>query len=137
MGGSTIRRTRPLGSLALLVVVVSFLLGACGSESVAGDPEAGRLLFETPMEEIIFRDSCATCHTLDGVDGEFAPSLAGISERAGSRVDEMSAVEYLRESILVPGAFRVDGWLQIMSTQYGNFLTESEIDDLVAFLLTQ
>jgi len=82
-------------------------------------------------------ESCSNCHSLDGVDSEVAPSLAGVGERAETRASGMSAAEYLMESIVDPVAYRVEGWQPLMSGQYGNALTESELDDLVAFLLTQ
>ncbi len=119
------------------VVVLAALIAGCSSESVPGDPRAGLVRFETPVEEIIPFESCAGCHSLDGVDGEVAPSLSGVGERAKTRVSGMSAAEYLKESIVDPRAYRAEGWQPLMSGQYGTVLTESEIDNLVAFLLTQ
>ncbi len=48
-----------------------------------------------------------------------------------------SAEEFLRESILNPDAVVTEGFTPgVMYQNYGNDLTEQEIDDLVAFLLT-
>ncbi len=48
---------------------------------------------------------------------------------------ELSAVEYLRQSIMDPGAYLVEGFEDKMPDITG--LSEEDIDDLVAFLLTQ
>ena len=134
-----------LFALCLLALV---LLAACGGGEAAasvdphdiGDPENGRLIFENGNDVVT---ECALCHTLDGVDTEQAngrrrvPSLKGISERAGERVPGMSAVDYIRESILDPDAFVADGYTDSMYSGYQWGLTEEELNDVIAFLLTQ
>ena len=48
-----------------------------------------------------------------------------------------SAAEYLRESILDPNAFVVPGFAPgVMYQAYSSTLTDGEVADLVAFLLT-
>ena len=84
---------------------------------------------------------CSFCHTLDGsekVATARAPSWQGISGRAGDRVPGLSAEEYLRESIVDPAAYIVDGYLpDSMPKGFKILLSEEDIDSLVAFLLTQ
>ncbi len=80
--------------------------------------------------------SCSTCHSLDGVDG-FAPSLLGISQVAGDRIDGLSDIEYLRQSITDPLSFFAGEWQATMPYQYADVLTDDQVDDLVAFLLTK
>jgi hypothetical protein len=63
--------------------------------------------------------------------------MLGISERAEDRVAELSAEEYIRQSILQPKSFIVEGYNNRMSTVPAMLLSEEEVDDLVAFLLTQ
>ncbi len=65
------------------------------------------------------------------------PSFQGISKRAGDRVPGLSAVEYLRQSIVDPSAYVVEGFVDIMPISIGFLLSEEDIDNLVAFLLTQ
>lgn len=128
--------------IALLGVVT--LLVACGGEAMIdpleiGDPESGQQIFENGTE-IVSRE-CAGCHSLDGVDIESGshkyPTLLGISERAGDRLPEMSTVEYLRQSILDPAAYIVEGYEDRMEKGYKYGLSENEVNDLIAFLLTQ
>jgi hypothetical protein len=76
------------------------------------------------------------CHSLDG-SADAGPSFQGISERAGERVPDLSAVEYLRQSIVDPSAYVVEGFDDIMPKGYRILLSEEDIDDLVALLLTQ
>ena len=66
------------------------------------------------------------------------PSHAGVGNRAGRTVDGLNAEEYLRQSIINPNAFVVSGFAEgIMYQNYAEVLSDSEIDDLVAFLLGQ
>ncbi|NJL56335.1 cytochrome c [bacterium] len=81
---------------------------------------------------------CSTCHhTAAGQYGfSIGPNLAGVAERAGTRVAGMSAAEYLRQSILEPHDYVVSGYRDIMYPDYSVQLTEQAIEDLIAYLLT-
>ena len=78
---------------------------------------------------------CSACHSLDGTV-IIGPSHKGDATRAGTRVPGLSAEEYIRQSILDPGAFIVPGFVNVMPANYGETLTPQQIDNLVAFLLT-
>jgi cytochrome c553 len=130
--------------LMIVAVCVAAFLAACGGGSAIdpqeiGDPEHGRQVFETGGELDLIE--CSACHSLDGTVTESGlnkyPSLQGISENAGDRVPELSAVEYLRQSILDPGAYVLEGYEDNMEKGYQYGLSDEEVDDLVAFLLTQ
>jgi cytochrome c oxidase subunit 2 len=76
---------------------------------------------------------------LDGSEypgGRKGPSWQGISGRAGDRVPGLSAEEYLRESIVDPKAYIVEGYVGLMQS-YKFLLSEEDVDGLVAFILTQ
>ncbi len=129
------------GLLAVLLVVA-----ACGDgqadttaqTAAVGDPERGRQIWEDGGD--VLSGPCSNCHSLDGSEepGESrrAPTFQGISERAGDRVPGLSAEEYLRESIVDPAAYIVEGYLGIMQS-YKFLLSEEDIDNLIAFILTQ
>ena len=52
-------------------------------------------------------------------------------------MDGLSAQEYLRQSILDPNAYTLDGFAaNIMPMVWSDELTEEQVDDLIAFLLT-
>jgi mono/diheme cytochrome c family protein len=64
---------------------------------------------------------------------EIGPSLIGLAERAGQRVAELSAAEYVTQSIREPGAFTVPGYEA--GTMPAFSLTEAEIQALAEYLL--
>ena len=84
---------------------------------------------------------CSECHSLDGTVATeahlHAPSLQGISSRAGDRVSGLRAEEYLRQSITDPSAYVVEEFSNLMPGSYKLVMSEEDIDSLVAFLLTQ
>jgi len=100
--------------------------------------DRGREIFENGGEKYTDKPQyrCIRCHSLDGSEGD-GPSLQGISERAADRVPELSAAEYIRQSILEPGAYVIEGYSHSMGRIHSVLLSEEEIDHLVAFLLTQ
>jgi cytochrome c oxidase subunit 2 len=104
-----------------------------------GDPERGREIFESGGG-VLSSSYCVKCHSLDGsvIDIPYAgPSLQGIYGRAGERVAGLSADEYVRQSIVDPAAYVVDGFQNLMPDSYQLVLSEEDIDALVAFMLTQ
>ena len=119
-----------------------FLLLAGCSESPApppagpGDPQRGAALFSAP----VLADglpSCRNCHALVADDVLVGPSLAGIADRAGTTVPDLTAEAYLRQAIVDPEAHLADGYASgEMYVGYGADLPPQDIADLVAFLLT-
>jgi cytochrome c2 len=81
---------------------------------------------------------CQNCHSLEGGGSEvYGPSPAGISAVAGTRVRGLDTVEHLRESILDPSAYIVDGFEDTMEKFYSLLLTEDDVNNLIAFMLTE
>jgi cytochrome c oxidase subunit 2 len=121
--------------------MLTTLLTACGGKAVdpadIGDPERGRVIFETGAE--LTTQVCSNCHSVDGstIEGIPAPSLQGIGESAGERVKGLSAVEYLRESILDSDAYIMEGYSDMMDPSYKYLFSEDDINDLIAYMLTQ
>lgn len=79
---------------------------------------------------------CTACHSLDGTAG-VGPSYLGLGERAAEMLEGYSAEEYVRESILNPCAFVVEGFSCVMPQNYGDQLSPQDLADLVAFTLAQ
>ncbi len=82
----------------------------------------------------IFASSCSACH---GAQDGAGPAVTGIAERAATRVDGMTAADYLHESIVDPSAYVVEGFADIMPKTFAQQFSDQEINDLVAYLLTQ
>jgi cytochrome c oxidase subunit 2 len=81
----------------------------------------------------VFATNCTSCHST-GDNTVVGPGLAGVGARAGSRVDGMDATMYLKESIVDPSAYVVDGFPAVMP-EWGHLGTDS-IDALVTYLKT-
>lgn len=134
--------------LLLLVLVLLLVLGltACGGgdeapasgeggSAGAGDAAAGKALFNQSL--IGTQPGCATCHSLEPGVTMVGPSLAGIGSAAGSRVSGVSAEDYLLKSIVDPNADLAEGFAAgIMPAALADELTEQQMNDMVAFLLS-
>ncbi len=64
-------------------------------------------------------------------------NLHDIGDRAGSAVPGQSAEDYLRTSILDPDAYLAGNFQDgLMSREYPQALTDQQVSDLVAYMLT-
>jgi cytochrome c2 len=107
--------------------------GAAETE-LPGDPDVGAELFNTFQPESGI--ACSTCHGTTTDERTVGPGLHTVGERAENRDEDLSAEEYLRESILDPGAYVVPGYIDMMPKNFEEAFTEEEVDDLVAYLMT-
>jgi hypothetical protein len=65
------------------------------------------------------------------------PGLLNVGTRAESRVEGLSAIEYIRTSIVNPGAYVVESFPdELMPQNWAEINAEDEINDLIAYLLT-
>ncbi len=92
----------------------------------------------------IFADGggCDACHTVEGVStGMVGPDLTHIGGQGAERKPGLSAKEYITESIRDPEAFVATGVERavpgIMTQGITAWLSDGEVDALVAFLLDQ
>jgi cytochrome c551/c552 len=136
-------------SLVLMMLVLVLALVACGggdsessdagSDTAAGPSAAhGEELYNQVTIGPSSAPGCVTCHSMEPDVVLVGPSHNGIGARAGTYVAGVSAEEYLQESIKEPDAHLVEGFAAgIMYQNYAAELDQSDIDDLVAFLLTK
>ena len=82
----------------------------------------------------LYATNCAACHST-GDDKIVGPGLAGIGDRAGNRVDGLSADEYLEQSLREPDAYIVDGFTPGLMPNWEK-LGDDSIDALVTYLKT-
>ena len=103
--------------------------------SLGGDPTRGEeLYYELSLGQNV---SCRVCHSLEPDVRLVGPSFAGVATRAATRIPGLSAEEYIRQSILDPNAYVVEGFpAGQMLQNFDEILTDEQLDDLVAFLLS-
>jgi nitric oxide reductase subunit C len=95
------------------------------------DPVArGRNWFKSPPA------NCATCHALEPDVVIVGPSLAGIATRAGMRVRGQTSAEYIRNSMMNPGEYIVEGFQNVMVQNLADMLSSDQINDITAYLMT-
>lgn len=124
-----------MSNVVSTVLLVLLLAGCATGIPESGSAERGAQIF---MQGLADAPPCSTCHhTVTGQYGfSIGPNLAGVGERATTRVVGMTAVEYLRQSILEPRHYVVPGYRDMMYPDYSTHLTEADIEDLIAYLLT-
>jgi nitric oxide reductase subunit C len=111
--------------------LASSVVAASAASNLPNDPvERGRYWFShTPA-------ICSTCHSVEPGVIVVGPSLAGIATRAATRVPGQSAEQYIRNSILHPSDYVVDGFRDAMQKNFADVLSSDQINGLIAFLMT-
>jgi mono/diheme cytochrome c family protein len=143
-----ILRVVPGGELVVAPLIEESAIEATATPAVhepAGPTATPRSIAGTDAASIMLDAGCGACHRLNsvGLEGEIGPDLSETADWAGERVSGLSAADYIRQSIVAPGAFIAadcpegpcrDG---IMPANYGDRLTGEQVDAIVAFLLNQ
>ena len=128
---------RHIVPLAFALTLAFGLLAACGSGGGAGATPTLDPGSEAGKGQKLFRASCAPCHALAGNVVLIGPPMAHIATASETRVEGMSAEEYLRESIVNPNAYIVVGFAKgTMRQDFGSSLSSEQVDQLIAFLMT-
>ena len=126
---------RWLSGIALVLLLSACAASPSVSDSHVGDAQRGARLFAQGWDEA---PPCTQCHRV--VSGQvgftIGPDLAGVAERAETRIPGLTAEDYLRQSIVEPRLFVVSGYRNIMYPDYRVHLMERDILDLIAYLLT-
>jgi mono/diheme cytochrome c family protein len=78
----------------------------------------------------------STCHSLEQGEVIVGRSLAGVGARAGDRVEGLTAEEYIEQSLRDPDAHVVEGYPAGTMPSWDEFLSDTQIEALVAYLLT-
>jgi mono/diheme cytochrome c family protein len=89
-------------------------------------------------QQVFMNSGCGGCHTIEGIsNGVVGPNLTHIGTAAETIKAGTSAEDYIRESILNPNAYVVEGFQpNIMPQNFGQQLSSQQLNDLVAFLLS-
>lgn len=123
-------------NLLLIFISVTLIVASCQSPTdKMGDPDLGAEMFNSA--QIGDAPGCATCHSV--VPGEIivGPSLAGVASKDSNQLDYSTAEEYVLQSILEPNAYIAEGFSpNVMYQDFSSTLTEKELQDLTAYLMT-
>lgn len=126
-------------AVTVRVVAIWALILACGWVVMRlmepSAPQAPPELSRTPGVRLFYRYECGKCHTvvsLPGATGKMGPPLDHVGRTASQRRPGMSARDYLKESLLKPQAYVVEGYLKTMPAF--DRLPPAELDELVTYL---
>ena len=89
--------------------------------------------------QVFISKGCGACHTVNGLAGavgSVGPGLDGVATRAAEREPGVGAEEYIRESVIDPGVYLVEGYGALMPPAIRDIMSSEEFDALVEFLLT-
>jgi mono/diheme cytochrome c family protein len=101
------------------------------TSSSGGDVAAGKALFAS--------SGCASCHTFGpaGSHGTIGPDLDTAPAQDAQADGNMPLAAFVKESIVTPDAYIAKGFTKgLMPGNFGSTLSSSQIDDLVAFVLS-
>lgn len=93
---------------------------------------------EISGDQLFISKACGSCHILENVPGAIGnvgPQMDGIADRASSRVQGLTAKEYIEQSINDPAAFVVEDFMPLMPS-LRTTMTDQEFEILVSYLLT-
>ena len=127
---------------ALAAFIVNWEATALGDVELAEIQPAAELAAESddPVERgraVYNTSGSGGCHAIEGISvGAVGPALSQITTVAATRVDGVTAEEYIRESIINPSAYLVEGYDDLMIKTFADSITEGQFDDLIAFLLS-
>jgi mono/diheme cytochrome c family protein len=91
----------------------------------------------TTGEQIFIAAGCGGCHKLAkaGTNGTIGPSLDDLASVAGDMEPGTSAEEYVRQSLLEPDAFTVEGFQPGVMPSFQGRLNDKQVQALVDYLL--
>jgi len=116
-----------MGRVALACIAFAIVVVACAPEPPARDPIArGRQVYR--------QLGCPSCHEPNLLGQRIGPPLDHIGTVAATRRPGLSAQEYIRQSVLDPGAYVVPGYQDSMPRDLGRDLSPTDLDALVAYL---
>lgn len=125
----------------LLLLVMTASIAACGGgpspAAVASGGGGGNVADGKKVFNQIASPPCSSCHSIESGVTLVGPSLANIGSSASTIESGVSAEAYLKQSIVDPNAYVTSGFsANIMPANYGTQLTEQQINDVAAYLMS-
>ena len=97
----------------------------------AGNAAAGKAVFAA--------NGCANCHTFTaaGSNGTIGPNLDTAPAESAKADGNMALAAFIKQSIVQPNAYIAKGYTKgLMPGNFGSQLSSTQINDLVAFILS-
>lgn len=100
----------------------------------AADPTNGEMLFNMQTEAGF---ACSNCHLVDSAQRLVGPGMYGLPQTSTQRVADDVPERYLYNSIVHPNDYLVAEYPEnVMPANYIEILTEDQVHDIVAYLMT-
>lgn len=137
---------------AEIAAVIAYLQSLGGEITVkpvevsaaASSSSASPVVAATTPQDMLIALGCNACHALEGVEGmvgKVGPDLTHVGAQAATRQPDLSAEEYIRESILDPNAHIAPECPtgpctspSLMPQIFGDKLTAKQLETLVDYL---
>ncbi len=110
-----------------------------GGAAVAASVGAGAQAQANSLADVgqrIYSVRCASCHALAPDVVLVGPTFWNIANTAAARVPGQDAETYLRNSIVYPGDYIVEGYQDVMQKNFGEVLSSEDINAVIAYLMT-
>lgn len=121
--------------VGVFLISLLLLLAAIAAMSNRFHP-MGAPVVDIQRGQAVFDGNCAGCHSVaKGQAAGLGPALAGIAVTAATRIEDTSAEEFILQSILYPDAYKMQGSQGAMPGEIGASLSDSELRDLVGYLM--
>jgi mono/diheme cytochrome c family protein len=122
------------GTVTSVTTTPTTTTSATTTSSSGGAVAAGKVVFNTASPT-----TCATCHTFKpaGSSGTVGPNLDTAPAMDAKADGNMNLAAFIRQSITDPNAYIAKGYSAgIMPQTFGTSLTSTQINSLVAFILS-
>ena len=119
--------------ILICITLPAIFLAACGEVNPVAPPTP---TVNLSPGEAVFVEYCAACHLLEPEAVLAGPSLYGIADIAGTRVEGQDARTYLVKSIMEPDDYLIEGYDNLMPAVLAEAMTSEEVDAVVEYMLT-
>lgn len=131
VGGSSSEATTTAAATTTASSSTSATTTTSGGGGGKGNAAAGKSVFAS--------SGCASCHTFKPANatGTIGPDLDSAPASDAKADNNMDLAAFVKESIVDPDKYIAKGYSKgLMPTNFGSQLSSSQLDDLVAFILS-
>ena len=112
---------------SVILLILATILGACSSGAVDAEINRGQQ---------VFAEHCTSCHSLADDVVIVGPSLNGVGLRAAANGDGLQPRDYLRQAIVSPQDKIVEGYNDLMPSDFARKIPSENLEALISYLMT-